>query len=114
MYILSEGLKEDNLEFNTITRRRDMYEFLKKNGFSNAWGYMTSFICYDDKKNNRVFDIYISEKNVRQVEVLRVEFPVTGQSQGLIGNFAGGKAPGRKFSFNSPEDLINKLQKIKL
>jgi hypothetical protein len=57
------------------------------------------------------FDVYLDELKANRVKTLRAN--KTGHcANGLIGDFVGGKASGRKFSFKNTQDLIFKLEKL--
>lgn len=88
---------------------KEVKEELFKNGFANSYPYGNYNMVRYTAKNGNKFDIYLDDKKPNRVKTLRGHKPEVFCSFGLIGNFVGGKAKGRKFSFKNSEDLKDKL-----
>jgi hypothetical protein len=89
---------------------KEIKEELFKNGFENSFPYRDYNMVRYTAKNGNKFDIYLDDAKPNRVETLRGHKPEVFWSFGLIGNFVGGKAKGRKFSFKNSVDLKNKLE----
>ena len=84
---------------------------LFKEGFGDSYPYSNCYMVQYKASNGNSFQIYLDEKKPNRVRTLRAMKPNTVSAFGLIGEFVGGKVKGRKFSFNSPKQLIEKLEK---
>ncbi len=113
-------IKEAN-EFESIFSANNDFETMKQflidnYGFKEGWVLTGKFICYTNKKNVR-FDVYLDPKKPNRVIKLRAEERNKNSidnSHALIGEFPGGKAPFRAFSFSSPKALVKKLENWEL
>ena len=66
------------------------------------------------REDGVLFQVYLDPKKPNRVDCLRGCHRGTIMSDGIIGNFVGGKGRLKRFSFNSPEKLIAKLNSIKV
>jgi hypothetical protein len=75
--------------------------------------HYTSWTCVTyTSKCGITFDVYLDELKANRVKTLRANKTGHSVAKGLIGDFVGGKARGRKFSFKTTQDLIFKLEKL--
>jgi hypothetical protein len=81
-------------------------------GFTDSYPYSDYTMVKYSSINGNSFHIYLDPVKYNRVKTLRGINPKSVMAAGLIGNFISGKGSMRKFSFKSPQDLINKLEKI--
>lgn len=79
-------------------------------GFYHTNRFGDNAINYDAANGVR-FNVYYKGKKVTCV---RANLRRSGFSDGMIGNFVGGKGRLRRFSFKTPEALAAKLEKLSL
>lgn len=91
---------------------KQVKENLLKNGFRGSYPINDYTMVRYKTSNGNEFDIYLDEKKPNRVTALRGHKPNTVRSFGLIGEFEGSGKVGRKFSFNTPEELKNKLENL--
>ena len=81
-------------------------------GFTDSYPHSDHTMVQYSSANGNSFHIYLDPEKPTRVKTLRGIRSKSIMAAGLIGNFIGGKGSMRKFSFKSPQDLINKLEKI--
>ena len=80
-------------------------------GFKNSYPFHNNSMIQYTATNGNHFHIYLDSDNPTKVTCLRAQKPGSIQGYGLIGNFVGGKGRHRRFSFKTPHDLKEKLEK---
>ena len=89
---------------------KEVKEQLIKNGFKDSYPFNDYTLVQYEATNGNSFHIYLDETKPNRVRALRGMKPNTIMGFGLIGQFVGSGKVGRKFSFNTPKDLKNKLE----
>lgn len=87
-----------------------MREFLLVNGFQGSYPFYDPTMVRYTATNGNSFEVYLDEKKPNRVAALRGHKPGVVTAIGLVGEFEGSGKVGRKFSFNTPEELKNKLE----
>jgi hypothetical protein len=91
-------------------KMREVKEKLFAAGFKESYMVHISEITIDGIR----FLVELDPAKPNRVMTLRADQPGSIMVTGLIGDFIGGKGLMKRFSFNSPEQLIKKLKAIKL
>jgi len=81
-------------------------------GFKDSYPHSNYNMVQYIAKNENSFHIYLDPAKPNRVKSLRGIRLKSIVTAGLIGNFISGKGSIRRFSFKSPQDLIDKLEKI--
>ena len=89
-------------------------EQLLQSGFAGSYPYNDYTMVQYTSAEGIKFHIYLDVKKPNRVDSLRACKPDRIMADGIIGKFVSGTGRMKRFSFDSAEQLIKKIEAIKV